>query len=88
MNGNEEPRSSTRPVEDDGEQKLSETTSPSRIGAGGEFGETETEREALRQAANSSDPTMGQPSAEELENPTPKRGGGTPQDNQGAARGM
>jgi hypothetical protein len=65
-----------------------ETTQASRVGAGGTFGETEVEREALAQAARSDDPTMGQPSAGEILDPPPGKGGGTPQGNQGAARGV
>ncbi len=68
--------------------ELSETTMTSRVGGEGTFGETENERRAMEQSANSGDPTMGQPSADELLNPPPGKGGGTPQSNQGAARGM
>jgi hypothetical protein len=78
----------TEPQDETEQGRLTETTMPSRIGAGGTFGETESERKAMEQSARSDDPTMGQPSAEELLNPPPGKGAGTPQDNQGAARGM
>ena len=73
--------------QDETQAKVSETTTPSRIGAGGTFGETENERKAMAQSASSGDPTMGQPSAEELLDPPPGKGGGGAQGNQGAARG-
>ncbi len=64
-----------------------ETTEQSRVGGGGTFGATENERKAMEQSARSSDPTMGQPSPQELLEARPSSGGNA-QSRQGAARGV